>query len=110
VIRLSDSRISHLAHLVLDGLRKDRLAEFSSEGRSLAETKQVLRDFFKVKNISTKSSGKRLHPCQDKFRREAVNGTFFIASISKKKRASSANKFDPARTRATRKLNQKTLT
>jgi len=46
VIRLSDSRISHLAHLVLDGLRKDHLAEFSSEGRSLAETKQVLRDFF----------------------------------------------------------------
>ena len=46
MIRLSDSRISHLAHLVLDGLRKDRLAEFSSEGRSLAETKQVLHDFF----------------------------------------------------------------
>ncbi len=46
MIRLSDSRISHLAHLVLDGLRKDHLAEFSSDGRSLAETKQVLRDFF----------------------------------------------------------------
>lgn len=46
MIRLSDSRISHLAHLVLDGLRKDDLAEFSSEGRSLAETKQVLREFF----------------------------------------------------------------
>jgi hypothetical protein len=46
VIRLSDSRVSHLAHLVLDGLRKDKLAEFPNEGRSLAETKQVLRDFF----------------------------------------------------------------
>jgi uncharacterized protein len=46
VIRLSDSRISHLAHLVLDGLRKDKLAEFPNEGRSLAETKQVLHDFF----------------------------------------------------------------
>jgi hypothetical protein len=46
VIKLSESRISHLAHLVMDGLRKDKLAEFPNEGRSLAETKQVLRDFF----------------------------------------------------------------
>ena len=46
MIRLSESRISHLAHLVMDGLRQDKLAEFPNEGRSLAETKQVLQDFF----------------------------------------------------------------
>ena len=46
MIKLSENRISHLAHLVLDGLRKSKLAEFPNEGRSLAETKQVLRDFF----------------------------------------------------------------
>ena len=46
MIRLSENRISHLAHLVMDGLRKDKLAEFPNEGRSLAETKQVLQDFF----------------------------------------------------------------
>ena len=46
MIRLSESRISHLAHLVMDGLRKDQLAQFPNEGRSLTETKQVLRDFF----------------------------------------------------------------
>ena len=50
MIRLSESRISHLAHLVLDGLRKDKLAEFPNEGRSLAETKQVLRDFFQLED------------------------------------------------------------
>lgn len=44
--RLSDDRISHLAHLVINGLRKAKLAEFPDEGRSLADTKQVLRDFF----------------------------------------------------------------
>lgn len=44
--RLSESRISHLAHLVLDGLRKAQLADFPSEGRSLAETKRVLHEFF----------------------------------------------------------------
>jgi hypothetical protein len=45
-MRLSESRISHLAHLVLDGLRKSHLADFPNEGRSLAETKQTLHDFF----------------------------------------------------------------
>jgi uncharacterized protein len=44
--RLSENRISHLAHLVLDGLRNAKLGEFPHEGRSLAETKLALRDFF----------------------------------------------------------------
>ena len=44
--RLSENRISHLAHLVLDGLRKAKLGEFPNEGRSLAETKLALREFF----------------------------------------------------------------
>ena len=44
--RLSDSRISHLAHLVIDAVRKGNLGEFPSEGRALAETKLVLHDFF----------------------------------------------------------------
>ena len=44
--RVSESRISHLAHMVLDGVRKAKLGEFPNEGRALAETKQVLQDFF----------------------------------------------------------------
>lgn len=44
--RLSESRISHLAHLVIDGLWKADLADFSNEGRALAETKKVLQEFF----------------------------------------------------------------
>ena len=44
--RVSENRISQLAHLVMDGLRKGKLAEFPNEGRSLAETKVALRSFF----------------------------------------------------------------
>lgn len=50
MIRLSDSRISHLAHLIVDGLRRNRLAAFNSEGRALAETKQALHDFFQTED------------------------------------------------------------
>lgn len=44
--RLSESRISHLAHLIIDGLRKGNLADFSREGHALNETKRVLSEFF----------------------------------------------------------------
>ena len=44
--RISESRISHLSHLVIDGLRKGGLVEFPNEGTALLETKQVLHDFF----------------------------------------------------------------
>ena len=44
--RLSESRISHLAHLVMDGLRKANLGDFPNEGRALTQTKQVLHGFF----------------------------------------------------------------
>jgi uncharacterized protein len=46
VNRLSENRISHLAHLIIDGLGKGNLADFSHEGRALAETKRVIHEFF----------------------------------------------------------------
>jgi hypothetical protein len=46
MIRLSENRVSHLAHLIMNGLRNDKLADFPNEGRALAETKQVLKEFF----------------------------------------------------------------
>lgn len=44
--RLSDNRISHLAHLIIDGLWKGDLADFPNEARALGETKAVLHEFF----------------------------------------------------------------
>ena len=44
--RLSESRISHLAHLVVSGLKRDDVAEFSNERLALSETKRVLHEFF----------------------------------------------------------------
>ncbi len=44
--RLSDNRISHLAHLIMEGLWRNNLADFPNEARALAETKNALREFF----------------------------------------------------------------
>ena len=45
-MRLSEGRISHLAHLIMSGLSQQGLAEFPNERRALLETKQALNDFF----------------------------------------------------------------
>lgn len=44
--RLSENRISHLAHLIVDGLWQGDLADFPNEGRALGETKNVLNEYF----------------------------------------------------------------
>ena len=46
MIRLSESRMSHLSHLLIEGLRKGGLVELPHEGRALLATKEVLHDFF----------------------------------------------------------------
>ena len=51
--RLSESRISHLAHLVVNGIKRDDLAELPNEGRVLSETKRVLHEFFEREDHST---------------------------------------------------------
>ena len=44
--RLSENRVSHLARLILEGLKKNGVATFRNEGRALVETKQALEHFF----------------------------------------------------------------
>ena len=45
---LSEGRISHLAHLILNGLWKEDLVDFPSEPRALKETKEVLAEIFNL--------------------------------------------------------------
>lgn len=45
-MRLSEARMSHLAHLIMSGLSKRNLVDFSNDRRALLETKQALNDFF----------------------------------------------------------------
>jgi hypothetical protein len=41
-MKLSEQRISHLSHLVLDGLWKDDLADFPDEAEALRAAKEAL--------------------------------------------------------------------
>lgn len=48
--RLTDGRISHLAHLIVRELRERKLVDFGNETQSLRETKKFLEEFFNVED------------------------------------------------------------
>jgi len=55
-LRLSEDRISHLAHLIADGVWQDDLADFTSEEKALQEIKGVLTSFLKVEDEADTSA------------------------------------------------------
>jgi len=49
-VRLSDDRISHIAHLVFDAVWKADLVDFPDENKALLEIKKVITGFLKVED------------------------------------------------------------
>lgn len=49
-MRLSEDRISHIAHLVSDGIWKDDLVDFNDDDKVLSEIKKVIADYFRVED------------------------------------------------------------
>lgn len=49
-MRLSEDRISHLAHLISDSIWKDDLVDFDEDKRVLDEIKRVLTEFLAVED------------------------------------------------------------
>ena len=47
-MRISEDRISHLAHKITDKLWRDDLADFTDEARALARVKESITAFFSV--------------------------------------------------------------
>ena len=48
--RLSEGRISHLSHVIMDSLRRENLAQFPFESSARKETKDVLQGFFNLED------------------------------------------------------------
>lgn len=49
-MRLTDDRISHIAHLVTDGIWKDDLVDFKDDDKALVEIKKAITDYLKVED------------------------------------------------------------
>ena len=49
-MKLTDDRISHLAHLVWDALYDDDLADYPNDDEALRSIKRVMTDYFKTED------------------------------------------------------------
>lgn len=51
-MRLSEDRISHLAHLITDGIWKDDLVDFTDEDKVLHETKKGIANYLHIEDTA----------------------------------------------------------
>lgn len=49
-MRFSEDRISHIAHLITDGIWKDDLVDFIDEDKVLQETKRSIANYLKIED------------------------------------------------------------
>ncbi|MFZ3071677.1 MAG: DUF507 family protein [Thermodesulfobacteriota bacterium] len=49
-MRLSEDRISHISHLIADGVWKDDLVDFVDDEKVLTEIKRVLAGYLKIED------------------------------------------------------------
>lgn len=49
-MRLSDDRISHIAHLIADGIWRDDLIDFTKEKQALISIKDVISNYLSVED------------------------------------------------------------
>jgi hypothetical protein len=59
-LRLSEDRISHIAHLIFDGVWKDDLVDFSDDDKALHEIKRIITDFLKVEDEADTAARKKI--------------------------------------------------
>lgn len=59
-MRLSEDRISHIAHLVADGIWKDDLVDFKDDEKALLEIKRTITDFLKVEDIADNAARNKI--------------------------------------------------
>ena len=59
-MRLSDDRISHIAHLIIDSVWKDDLVDYTSDEKALHETKRVITEFLKVEDDADTAARDRI--------------------------------------------------
>ncbi len=55
-MRFSDDRLAHLAHLVRDALRKEKLVTIVDEDKALREIRKSLIDYFKVEEVADETA------------------------------------------------------
>ena len=59
-MKLSEDRISHIAHLIVDAPYQDDLVDYPDEDMALRETKRAIAEYFKIEDEIDESVRKKL--------------------------------------------------
>lgn len=60
-MKLSEDRISHIAHLILDGIWDDDLVDFTEENKVLKEIKLSITNFLRHEDDADNTARKKIH-------------------------------------------------
>ncbi|MEE8185385.1 MAG: DUF507 family protein [Thermodesulfobacteriota bacterium] len=59
-MRLSEDRISHIAHMISDGIWKDDLVDFADDNKVLQEIKRTITNYLKVGDDADETARRKI--------------------------------------------------
>jgi hypothetical protein len=59
-MRLSEDRISHIAHIISDGIWKDDLVDFADDNKVLQEIKLTITNYLKVGDDADETARRKI--------------------------------------------------
>ncbi|HBO84891.1 MAG: hypothetical protein A2073_01940 [Deltaproteobacteria bacterium GWC2_42_11] len=59
-MRLTEDRISHISHIIVDGIWKDDLVDFTDDDEVLREIKKVLSDYLMVEDAADETARNKI--------------------------------------------------
>lgn len=59
-MKLSEDRISHIAHLICDGIWKDDLVDYTNDERALKEIKRTILEYIKLGDAADETARQKI--------------------------------------------------
>ncbi len=60
-MKLSEDRISHIAHMISDGIWKDDLVDFTDDNKTLKAIKLAITGFLRYEDDADNTARKKIH-------------------------------------------------
>ncbi|MBI5682137.1 MAG: DUF507 family protein [Deltaproteobacteria bacterium] len=59
-MRLTEDRISHISHIITDGIWKDDLVDFTDDAEALREIKKTLTNYLKIEDTADDAAREKI--------------------------------------------------
>ncbi len=59
-MRLSEERISHISHLIIEALKSEKICDFTQEGKALHEIKKNITNFLQFEDRADEAARQKI--------------------------------------------------